>query len=130
MPGGGSRSSAPAVLGAARQTEKRTCVAGSMGDPRCGCASAGESGHLHRRATCARFRGADKAIGLRYVDVREFVAQAGFDWPSVEGLFDKLTEETNELREELQEFPAPGPRPQGRGVAGSGRTGVPEALDR
>src|ERR1017187_1612498 len=55
-------------------------------------------------------------------------AQAGFDWPSVEGLFDKLTEETNELREELQEFPAPGPRPQGRGVAGSGRTVVPEDL--
>ena len=55
-------------------------------------------------------------------------AQAGFDWPSVEGLFDKLTEETNELREELQEFPAPGPRPQGRGIAGSGRTAVPEDL--
>jgi MazG family protein len=55
-------------------------------------------------------------------------AQAGFDWPDIEGLFDKLTEETNELREELQEFPAPGPRPQGRGMAGSGRTVVPEAL--
>ncbi len=55
-------------------------------------------------------------------------AQAGFDWPNVEGLFDKLSEETNELREELKEFPAPGPRPQGRGVAGSGRTVVPEGL--
>jgi MazG family protein len=55
-------------------------------------------------------------------------AQAGFDWPEVDGLFDKLTEETNELREELKEFPAPGPRPQGRGMAGSGRTVVPEAL--
>ncbi len=55
-------------------------------------------------------------------------AQAGFDWPNVEGLFDKLTEETNELREELKEFPAPGPRPQGRGIAGSGRTPVPEPL--
>lgn len=55
-------------------------------------------------------------------------AQAGFDWPNVEGLFDKLNEETNELREELKEFPAPGPRPQGRGVAGSGRTIVPEDL--
>jgi ATP diphosphatase len=55
-------------------------------------------------------------------------AQAGFDWPNVEGLFDKLSEETNELREELKEFPAPGPRPQGRGVAGSGRTVVPEEL--
>ena len=55
-------------------------------------------------------------------------AHAGFDWPNVEGLFDKLTEETNELREELKEFPAPGPRPQGRGPAGSGRTPVPADL--
>jgi len=55
-------------------------------------------------------------------------AQAGFDWPDVEGLFDKLQEETGELREHLKEFPAPGPRPQGRGVAGSGRTVIPEAL--
>jgi len=55
-------------------------------------------------------------------------AEAGFDWPNVEGLFDKLAEETNELREELKEFPAPGPRPQGRGIAGSGRIPVPADL--
>jgi ATP diphosphatase len=55
-------------------------------------------------------------------------AQTGFDWPNMEGLFDKLHEETVELREQLNEFPAPGPRPQGRGMAGSGRTVVPEAL--
>jgi MazG family protein len=55
-------------------------------------------------------------------------AQVGFDWPNVDGLFDKLREETEELREELKEFPAPGPRPQGRGVAGSGRTVLPEEL--
>ena len=55
-------------------------------------------------------------------------AQAGFDWPSVDGLFDKLHEETDELREELKAFPAPGPRPQSRGIANSGRTAVPEAL--
>ena len=55
-------------------------------------------------------------------------AQAGFDWPDVEGLFDKLQEETGELREHLKEFPAPGPRPQGRGIAGSGRTVISEAL--
>ncbi len=55
-------------------------------------------------------------------------AQAGFDWPNVEGLFDKLQEETEELREHLREFPAPGPRPQGRGVAGSGRTAIPDTL--
>jgi MazG family protein len=55
-------------------------------------------------------------------------AQIGFDWPDVEGLFAKLHEETEELREHLKEFPAPGPRPQGRGIAGSGRTVVPEQL--
>jgi nucleoside triphosphate diphosphatase len=55
-------------------------------------------------------------------------AQAGFDWPNVEGLFDKLHEETDELRAHLKEFPAPGPCPQGRGVAGSGRAEISENL--
>jgi ATP diphosphatase len=55
-------------------------------------------------------------------------AQVGFDWPDMEGLFAKLSEETEELRQQLQEFPAPGPCPEGRGVAGSGRQAVPEDL--
>jgi MazG family protein len=55
-------------------------------------------------------------------------AQVGFDWPDVEGLFDKLAEETDELRQLLREFPAPGPHPEGRGVAGSGRQIIPEDL--
>jgi MazG family protein len=55
-------------------------------------------------------------------------AHVGFDWPNVEGLFDKLREETEELREQLADFPAPGPRPQGRGVAGSGKMPVPDEL--
>ena len=55
-------------------------------------------------------------------------AQIGFDWPDIEGLFDKLHEETGELREHLKDFPTPGPRPQGRGVAGSGRTVIPDQL--
>lgn len=55
-------------------------------------------------------------------------AQIGFDWPNVNGLFDKLREETEELREQLKEFPAPGPQPRGRGVAGSGRQHIPEEL--
>jgi MazG family protein len=55
-------------------------------------------------------------------------AQVGFDWPNVDGLFDKLREETEELREQLNDFPAPGPRPQGKGVAGSGQAAVPEGL--
>ena len=55
-------------------------------------------------------------------------AQVGFDWPNINGLFDKLGEETAELRQHLREFPEPGPQPQGRGVAGSGRVVVPEEL--
>jgi ATP diphosphatase len=55
-------------------------------------------------------------------------AQLGFDWPDIEGLFEKLGEETAELRQHLKEFPAPGPRPEGRGVAGSGRPVISEEL--
>jgi nucleoside triphosphate diphosphatase len=55
-------------------------------------------------------------------------ARVGFDWPSIEGLFDKLHEETNELKENLREFPAPGPQPQGRGVAGSSHQQVSSDL--
>jgi ATP diphosphatase len=55
-------------------------------------------------------------------------ANVGFDWPNVEGLFDKLREETDELREELKHFPAPGPQPLGKGVAGAGRRQVSEEL--
>src|SRR5260370_33678693 len=57
-------------------------------------------------------------------------AQVGFDWPNIDGLFDKLNEETEELRQQLGEYPAPGPRPQGRGIASSGRSSVSEALRR
>jgi len=57
-------------------------------------------------------------------------AHVGFDWPKVEGLFDKLREETEELRHELESFPEPGPRPNLRGVAGSGRQLMPDQLHR
>jgi ATP diphosphatase len=55
-------------------------------------------------------------------------ARVGFDWPNIDGLFDKLQEETEELKEELKEFPAPGLEPQGRGIAGSGRPQISEDL--
>ena len=55
-------------------------------------------------------------------------AHVGFDWPNVDGLFEKLHEETEELREQLKEFPEPGPRPHARGVAGSGRPQISEEL--
>jgi nucleoside triphosphate diphosphatase len=55
-------------------------------------------------------------------------AHVGFEWPEIQGLFDKLHEETEELRENLKEYPAPGPRPPQRGVAGSQGFTVPEDL--
>ncbi len=33
-------------------------------------------------------------------------ARVGFDWPEVQGLFEKLSEETRELQEHIQELPA------------------------
>jgi MazG family protein len=53
-------------------------------------------------------------------------AQVGFDWPNIEGLFEKLDEETKELREHLRESEPL--YPQGRGIAGSGRQPLPENL--
>jgi ATP diphosphatase len=55
-------------------------------------------------------------------------AQVGFDWPDMEGLFEKLQEETTELQQELEDFPPPGPQPHGRGVAGASGQKVPEDL--
>ncbi|HEX6879648.1 MAG TPA: nucleoside triphosphate pyrophosphohydrolase [Terriglobales bacterium] len=55
-------------------------------------------------------------------------AHVGFDWPNIEGLFDKLKEETEELRAEVKQIPAPGPVPVGRGVAGAKGSAVPEEL--
>jgi uncharacterized protein YabN with tetrapyrrole methylase and pyrophosphatase domain len=55
-------------------------------------------------------------------------AHVGFDWPDMDGLFEKLEEETKELQRGLEDFPAPGPRPHGHGVAGAGQPNVPEAL--
>jgi ATP diphosphatase len=55
-------------------------------------------------------------------------AQVGFDWPNVEGLFEKLQEEAKELREHLKDFPEPGPQPRGRGLAGAGEQQIPDDL--
>ena len=48
-------------------------------------------------------------------------AQVGFDWSNIEGLFDKLEEETDELRKNLEEYPEPGPRPVGVSSTASAR---------
>ncbi|HWR35447.1 MAG TPA: nucleoside triphosphate pyrophosphohydrolase [Clostridia bacterium] len=55
-------------------------------------------------------------------------AHVGFDWPNVEGLFDKLKEETDELRAEVKQIPPPGPVPVGLGVSGAKGSAVSEEL--
>ncbi len=55
-------------------------------------------------------------------------AHVGFDWPNIDGLFEKLEEEARELREEVQRIPPPGPVPVGRGVAGAKEAKVSEEL--
>jgi ATP diphosphatase len=57
-------------------------------------------------------------------------AHVGFEWPQIEGLFEKLSEETAELQEELKHFPGGQPTaPSGRGIASSsGETPVPDPL--
>jgi nucleoside triphosphate diphosphatase len=81
----------------------------------------------HRRSLLAGVSSAMPAL-LEASKLSSRAAQAGFDWPNIEGLLEKLREETAELQEHLTEFPAPGPRPQGRGVAGSGKTIISEKL--
>ena len=46
-------------------------------------------------------------------------AHVGFDWPEIDGLFDKLHEEVEELKSEIKRIPPPGPLPIGRGIAGA-----------
>ncbi len=54
-------------------------------------------------------------------------AHVGFDWPEIEGLFSKLEEETQELREELKSLPLKG-ESVGREIAGSGKPQVPKGV--
>jgi MazG family protein len=53
-------------------------------------------------------------------------ARVGFDWPEVEGLFEKLAEETLELGEELKTARVGGA--PGKGIAGSGKPQVSAEL--
>jgi nucleoside triphosphate diphosphatase len=53
-------------------------------------------------------------------------AVAGFDWPEMEGLFDKLREETEELQEELKSIPINAL--SGNGISGSGKPRIPAEL--
>jgi MazG family protein len=51
-------------------------------------------------------------------------ANVGFDWSDISGLFEKLREETEELREHLKQFPQPVPH----GIAGAEQRKIPDDL--
>jgi MazG family protein len=55
-------------------------------------------------------------------------AHVGFEWPEIAQLFDKLEEETAELKQELEHLPDPNLKPPLRGVASSGKQAIPEEL--
>jgi len=75
-------------------------------------------GNEHSQSVLAGVSGGIPAL-LEAYKLSSRAAHVGFDWPNVGGLFEKLHEETQELQKELEQVPAPGPRPQISGVAGS-----------
>jgi MazG family protein len=54
-------------------------------------------------------------------------AHVGFDWSHIGGLFEKLEEETIELKDELKNLAVP-VRPSGKGMAGSGKPQIDKQL--
>ncbi|PYX00120.1 MAG: nucleoside triphosphate pyrophosphohydrolase [Acidobacteria bacterium] len=54
-------------------------------------------------------------------------AHVGFDWPNLQGLFEKLNEEIQELQQEVDQLPAP-TSAAGSGIAGSGHPAIDSAL--
>jgi MazG family protein len=92
----------------------------------------GKNGPAENKASPSVLSGISSAMPsmLEAQKLSSRAAQVGFDWPNIEGLFEKLAEETAELRDHLKEFPVPGPRPEERGVASSGRQIIPENLHK
>lgn len=54
-------------------------------------------------------------------------AHVGFDWPEIGGLFEKLKEETTELKQELKRIPS-GIQRVANEIAGSGKAKMPEEV--
>lgn len=54
-------------------------------------------------------------------------AHVGFDWPEIGGLFEKLEEETKELRAELDTLPNSAAKAQ-KGIAGSGKPPISDNI--
>jgi nucleoside triphosphate diphosphatase len=78
-------------------------------------AEKGTSGDAGPKPLLASVSSAMPAL-LEGLKLSKKAARVGFDWPSIGGLFDKLHEEAEELRREVEQIPAPGPQPAGRGA--------------
>ena len=90
--------------------------------------NAGKEKHRHPDSVLHGISSAMPALMEAY-KISTRVAHVGFDWPNIEGLFEKLHEETEELRQNLKEYPEPGPRPQSaKDVAGARGVKLPEEL--
>ena len=57
-------------------------------------------------------------------------AHVGFDWPAIDGLFDKLREETVELQREVERIPPPGPHPSTPTAGALGTPSQPSGAGR
>src|SRR5207248_3781976 len=91
-------------------------------------AGGGKSAKLEKdsQSVLAGISGAMPAL-LEAHKLSSRAARVGFDWPHIDGLFDKLDEETSELREQLDRIPAAISAPGG-GIAGAGRSKVSDEV--
>src|SRR6267143_6051951 len=97
----------------ALKAEERKKKSGATGDnvPHDRVTKSAPKAHDDRHSVLAGVSSAMPSL-LEAYKLSSRAAQAGFDWPNIDGLCDKLNEETEELRQQLGEYPAPGPRPQ------------------
>jgi nucleoside triphosphate diphosphatase len=108
-----------------RKAEEKKKRLEASGGPKDGPVAGGEAGD--DRSVLASVSSRVPAL-LEAHKLSSRAARVGFDWPEIEGLFEKLAEETAELREELKGVPK---GPAGNGVAGSGKPQVsPELQER
>jgi nucleoside triphosphate diphosphatase len=93
-------------------------------------ANSGEAGAVQANETKPLLASVSTAMPalLEGLKLSNKAAHVGFDWPSIEGIFEKLEEEAGELRREVERIPAPGAQPVGRGVTGARGSAVPGEL--
>ena len=90
-----------------------------------GKSAEGERENEHSQSALAGVSSAIPAL-LEAYKLSSRAAHVGFDWPHVDGLFEKLHEETQELQKELEQVPARGGHTSG--VAGSRGQQLPQDL--